>query len=138
MQRFDARCDTFRRVNVASILQFFRAHEAVLLTGFFAFYVALNIVVAVTPKQYQTTKWYGLALRLAAWISTHVHFDQPGDVHVPLTSIVLSVGGVPVRLHRVRKVVPTTDLVVIDRTPSTEVTAKIKAPSPRDSGDPNP
>jgi hypothetical protein len=73
----------------ASISVFVGAHLAVILA---ALYVLSNVAVAVTPKRYQTEKWYGLLLMLARWAGTHVHSDEFGTLKLPFTNIVLNLG----------------------------------------------
>ena len=59
----------------------------------FVLYVLLDITVAVTPKRYQQTPWFGAVLRLFRLISTHVHYDEHGvTIKIPVLNIPLRIG----------------------------------------------
>lgn len=57
-----------------------------------ALYMLSSAIVAVTPKRYQTDRWYGFALKIMRFLSTHVHLDEFGTLTIPGTKIVLAIG----------------------------------------------
>jgi len=61
-------------------------------------YAAINVVVAVTPKRYQTTKWFGGLLVLASRITVLVHADAMGTLQLPFLLRAIIFGGTPATL----------------------------------------
>lgn len=72
---------------------FIRGHLTAFVIGFLVLYFALDITVAVTPKRYQQTPWFGAVLRLFRLVSTHVHYDEHGvTIKIPVLNIPLRIG----------------------------------------------
>lgn len=75
-------------------------------------YLVGDFVVAVTPKRFQQTPWFGVVLTILHFVSLHLHADDPrGTVKIPVFNI-------PIVLGR----------SIVDASPSADVTAKIDKP----------
>jgi hypothetical protein len=73
---------------VASLL----AHPAYIVA---VVWVLAQLAVAVTPRRYQTEKWYGGALWLAHRLSFLAHYDQLGTLQLPIIARAVWVGQAP-------------------------------------------